>query len=193
MNSVKLTPDKPVSLLQQRIDMLRGRAPVLAALAAVWSLGADLRRSCCLSKSTGRWLPRAFKDKLFQSMRKLLRKSFSWSRVLHVSASLAAKRQVEKERCLTGPFGPRVRRARKRERERERRRSHFGSSAAPVLGGLCRPLARGGDMGLTPAGEPSCFFQRCLSLHACRHWVQEARSALRSLLTAALLRGVARQ
>ena len=33
------------------------------------------------------------------------------------------------------------------ERERERERSHFGSSATPVLGGLCRPLVRGGEDG----------------------------------------------
>ena len=149
MNSVKLTPDKPVSLLQQRIDMLRGRAPVLAALAAVWSLGADLRRSCCLSKSIGRWLPRAFKDKLFQSMRKLLRKSFSWSRVLHVSASLAAKRQVERERCLTGPFGPRVRRARKRERERERGAVAILAQVLHLCLGACAALLPGGGKGLT--------------------------------------------
>ena len=53
---------------------------------------------------------------------------------------------------------------RARERERER---HFGSSIAPLLGGLCRLLARGGAGGLTwtvTPGEPSQFSQRCLSL-----------------------------
>ena len=37
------------------------------------------------------------------------------------------------------------RRESKRERERERG-SHFGSSAAPLLGGLCRSLASGGEV-----------------------------------------------
>ena len=37
---------------------------------------------------------------------------------------------------------------REREREREREESHFGSSAAPVLGGLCRLLALGGRWGV---------------------------------------------
>ena len=57
-----------------------------------------------------------------------------------------------------------------REREREREReicSHFGSSAAPLLGGLCRLLASGGRCGVDPRlstlGEPSHLPQRCLS------------------------------
>ena len=69
-------------------------------------------------------------------------------------------------------------RGRERERERERgregeSRSHFGSSTAPLLGGLCRLLASGGrcevDPKLSTLGEPSHLSQRCLSKHTrCR-------------------------
>ena len=59
---------------------------------------------------------------------------------------------------------------RKTARERERC-SHFGSSAAPLLGGLCRLLASGGrcevDPRLSTLGEPSHLSQRCLSSHTC--------------------------
>ena len=56
-------------------------------------------------------------------------------------------------------------------KERERESSHFGSSAAPLLGGLCRLLASGGrcevDPRLSTLGEPSHLSQRCLSTHTC--------------------------
>ena len=51
--------------------------------------------------------------------------------------------------------------------ERERESSHFGSSAAPLLGGLLRLLASGGRHGVTlrlcPQGSSRCLSQRCLS------------------------------
>ena len=54
-----------------------------------------------------------------------------------------------------------------RKRERERSARHFGSSAAPLLGGLFRPLASRGRRGvalrLCPQGSSRCLSQRCLS------------------------------
>ena len=54
-----------------------------------------------------------------------------------------------------------------RHRERERASSHFGSSAAPLLGSLCRSLASGGSWGVNldcastgafPVADPACRF-----------------------------------
>ena len=63
---------------------------------------------------------------------------------------------------------------RQRERERERSGSHFGSSIAPLLGGLCRLLASGGRRGvalrLCPRGSSRRLSQRCLSKHIRCHF-----------------------
>ena len=52
-------------------------------------------------------------------------------------------------------------------RKKERVGSHFGSSAAPLLGGLFRLLASGERRGvalrLCPQGSSRCLSQRCLS------------------------------
>ena len=58
------------------------------------------------------------------------------------------------------------------ERERESEScSQFGSSTAPLLGGLCRLLASGEMCGVDPRlftlGETSHLSQRCLSTHIC--------------------------
>ena len=59
-------------------------------------------------------------------------------------------------------------------RKRVRESSHFGSSAAPLWGGLFRPSASGARRGvalrLCLRGSSRRFSQRCLSTHICCHF-----------------------
>ena len=85
-----------------------------------------------------------------------------------------------------------------RESERERESCHFGSSAAPLLGGLCCPLASGGSRGVNlDCASRGAFPVAPAVLEATRplpHCLRgPAQTSPPQNLTAALLREVARQ
>ena len=69
----------------------------------------------------------------------------------------------------------------KRERERERDDGYFGSSTAPLLGGLCRPLASGGSRGVNLDCNSRGAYPvapAVLESHIRRHWFKRPRRAL---------------